>query len=50
MKANWLGIWKSNPELFFVNYEEISLPYVGVLVEVTKAISNILSSFSDKYC
>nr|XP_028588059.1 testicular spindle-associated protein SHCBP1L isoform X1 [Podarcis muralis] len=35
MKEKWLGIWKTNPELFFVNSEEIPIPYVGVLVEVT---------------
>ncbi|XP_015279330.1 PREDICTED: SHC SH2 domain-binding protein 1-like protein [Gekko japonicus] len=35
MKEKWLGVWKTNPELFFVNLEEISVPYVGVLVEVT---------------
>ncbi|XP_054836314.1 testicular spindle-associated protein SHCBP1L [Eublepharis macularius] len=35
MKENWLGVWKSNPDLFFVNSEEIPIPYVGVLVEVT---------------
>ncbi|XP_077188726.1 testicular spindle-associated protein SHCBP1L [Paroedura picta] len=34
MKEKWLGVWKTNPELFFVNSEEISIPYVGVLVEV----------------
>ncbi|XP_038614623.1 testicular spindle-associated protein SHCBP1L [Tachyglossus aculeatus] len=31
----WLGVWKSNPELFFVKYEEASIPFVGVLVEAT---------------
>ncbi|XP_060088401.1 testicular spindle-associated protein SHCBP1L [Heteronotia binoei] len=35
MKEKWLGVWKTNPELFFVNVEDFSLPYVGVLVEVT---------------
>ncbi|KAL8178109.1 UNVERIFIED_CONTAM: hypothetical protein K2H54_029935 [Gekko kuhli] len=35
MKEKWFGVWKTNPELFFVNLEEISVPYVGVLVEVT---------------
>ncbi|XP_044295067.1 testicular spindle-associated protein SHCBP1L [Varanus komodoensis] len=35
MKEKWLGIWKTNPELFFVSSEEIPIPYVGVLVEVT---------------
>ncbi|XP_048338490.1 testicular spindle-associated protein SHCBP1L [Sphaerodactylus townsendi] len=34
MKEKWLGIWKTNPELFFVHSEEIPIPYVGVLVEV----------------
>ncbi|XP_069491113.1 testicular spindle-associated protein SHCBP1L [Ambystoma mexicanum] len=31
----WLGVWKTNPELFFVKFEETSIPYVGILVEVT---------------
>ncbi|XP_001516000.3 testicular spindle-associated protein SHCBP1L [Ornithorhynchus anatinus] len=31
----WFGVWKSNPELFFVKYEEASIPFVGVLVEAT---------------
>ncbi|XP_061486562.1 testicular spindle-associated protein SHCBP1L isoform X2 [Rhineura floridana] len=35
MKEKWLGVWKTNPELFFVSSEEIPIPYVGVLVEVT---------------
>ncbi|XP_053099811.1 testicular spindle-associated protein SHCBP1L isoform X3 [Hemicordylus capensis] len=35
MKEKWLGVWKTNPELFFVNSEEIPIPYVGVLVKVT---------------
>uniref|UniRef100_A0A8D0G8X4 Testicular spindle-associated protein SHCBP1L n=1 Tax=Sphenodon punctatus TaxID=8508 RepID=A0A8D0G8X4_SPHPU len=35
LKEKWLGVWKTNPELFFVNSEEIPIPYVGVLVEVT---------------
>ncbi|XP_055498126.1 testicular spindle-associated protein SHCBP1L-like isoform X2 [Leucoraja erinacea] len=34
-KSTWLGIWKTNPELFFVKYDEGSIPYVGILVEVT---------------
>ncbi|XP_005991147.1 testicular spindle-associated protein SHCBP1L [Latimeria chalumnae] len=34
-RSTWLGVWKTNPELFFVKYEEGSIPYVGVLVEVT---------------
>ncbi|KAG8132819.1 hypothetical protein E2320_010638 [Naja naja] len=34
MKENWLGIWKTNPELFFVNSEEIPIPFIGVLVEI----------------
>ncbi|NWX85124.1 SHP1L protein, partial [Nothoprocta ornata] len=32
---NWLGIWKANPELFFVNSEDLIIPSVGILVEVT---------------
>lgn len=43
MKEKWLGVWKTNPELFFVNSEEFSIPYVGVLVEVTKSIFTTLS-------
>ncbi|XP_001375319.1 testicular spindle-associated protein SHCBP1L [Monodelphis domestica] len=35
MKDKWLGVWKTNPELFFIKYEEASIPFVGVLVEVT---------------
>ncbi|KAI5939761.1 Testicular spindle-associated protein SHCBP1L [Manis javanica] len=31
----WLGVWKTNPELFFVKYEKASIPFVGILVEVT---------------
>nr|XP_056700691.1 testicular spindle-associated protein SHCBP1L [Euleptes europaea] len=34
MKEKWLGVWKTNPDLFFVHSEEIPIPYVGVLVEV----------------
>lgn len=33
----WLGVWKSNPELFFEKYEEASIPFVGILVEVSSA-------------
>ncbi|GCC29775.1 hypothetical protein chiPu_0008217 [Chiloscyllium punctatum] len=33
-RTTWLGVWKTNPELFFVKYDEGSIPYVGVLVEV----------------
>ncbi|KAJ1172084.1 hypothetical protein NDU88_003936 [Pleurodeles waltl] len=32
-RSMWLGVWKTNPELFFVKYEEASIPYVGILVE-----------------
>ncbi|XP_032948013.1 testicular spindle-associated protein SHCBP1L isoform X2 [Rhinolophus ferrumequinum] len=35
LKDKWLGVWKTNPELFFVKYEEASIPFVGILVEVT---------------
>ncbi|KAG8517263.1 Testicular spindle-associated protein SHCBP1L, partial [Galemys pyrenaicus] len=35
VKDKWLGVWKTNPELFFVKYEEASIPFVGILVEVT---------------
>ncbi|XP_045154213.1 testicular spindle-associated protein SHCBP1L isoform X3 [Echinops telfairi] len=35
MKDTWLGVWKTNPELFFVKYEEAAIPFVGILVEVT---------------
>ncbi|XP_006872618.1 PREDICTED: SHC SH2 domain-binding protein 1-like protein [Chrysochloris asiatica] len=35
LKDKWLGVWKTNPELFFVKYEETSIPFVGILVEVT---------------
>jgi hypothetical protein len=36
LKDKWLGVWKTNPELFFVKYEEASIPFVGILVEVNK--------------
>ncbi|XP_004579038.2 testicular spindle-associated protein SHCBP1L [Ochotona princeps] len=35
LKETWLGVWKTNPELFFVKFEETSIPFVGILVEVT---------------
>ncbi|XP_023562634.1 testicular spindle-associated protein SHCBP1L isoform X2 [Octodon degus] len=35
LRDKWLGVWKTNPELFFVKYEEASIPFVGILVEVT---------------
>ncbi|KAB0405148.1 hypothetical protein E2I00_009192 [Balaenoptera physalus] len=35
LKGTWLGVWKTNPELFFVKYEEASISFVGILVEVT---------------
>ncbi|XP_063128172.1 testicular spindle-associated protein SHCBP1L isoform X1 [Rattus norvegicus] len=42
----WLGVWKSNPELFFEKYEEASIPFVGILVEVTcKPRQNLSSCF-----
>lgn len=34
LKDKWLGVWKTNPELFFLKYEEASIPFVGILVEV----------------
>lgn len=37
LKDKWLGVWKSNPELFFEKYEEASIPFVGILVEVNFA-------------
>ncbi|CAO2637245.1 Testicular spindle-associated protein SHCBP1L [Lemmus lemmus] len=37
LKDKWLGVWKSNPELFFEKYEETSIPFVGILVEVNFA-------------
>ncbi|XP_033874269.1 testicular spindle-associated protein SHCBP1L-like [Acipenser ruthenus] len=33
-KRSWTGVWRTNPELFLVNYEEGLIPYVGILVEV----------------
>ncbi|XP_035135658.2 testicular spindle-associated protein SHCBP1L isoform X3 [Callithrix jacchus] len=35
LKDKWLGVWKTNPDVFFVKYEESSIPFVGILVEVT---------------
>ncbi|XP_050622244.1 testicular spindle-associated protein SHCBP1L isoform X2 [Macaca thibetana thibetana] len=35
LKDKWLGVWKTNPNVFFVKYEEASIPFVGILVEVT---------------
>ncbi|ELW70907.1 SHC SH2 domain-binding protein 1-like protein [Tupaia chinensis] len=35
LKDKWLGVWKTNPDLFFMKYEEASIPFVGILVEVT---------------
>ncbi|XP_042320285.1 testicular spindle-associated protein SHCBP1L-like [Sceloporus undulatus] len=35
MKEKWLGIWETNPDTFFTSSEEIPVPNVGVLVEVT---------------
>ncbi|XP_038397675.1 testicular spindle-associated protein SHCBP1L isoform X1 [Canis lupus familiaris] len=35
LRDRWLGVWKTNPELFFVKYEEASIPFVAILVEVT---------------
>ncbi|XP_062920114.1 testicular spindle-associated protein SHCBP1L-like [Mobula hypostoma] len=32
-RSTWLGVWKTNPEFFFVKYDEGSIPYVGVFVE-----------------
>ncbi|KAM4642148.1 testicular spindle-associated protein SHCBP1L [Discoglossus pictus] len=34
-RSKWIGVWKTNPELFFVKYEEAPISYVGILVEVT---------------
>ncbi|KAM8813440.1 LOW QUALITY PROTEIN: testicular spindle-associated protein SHCBP1L [Rhynchonycteris naso] len=34
LKDKWLGVWKTKPEVFFVKYEEASIPFVGILVEV----------------
>lgn len=51
LKDRWLGVWKTNPELFFVTYEEASIPFVGILVEVNSfylilvLLSEIISSF-----
>uniref|UniRef100_A0A8C2SKL3 Testicular spindle-associated protein SHCBP1L n=1 Tax=Capra hircus TaxID=9925 RepID=A0A8C2SKL3_CAPHI len=44
LKDKWLGVWKANPELFFVKYEESSIPFVGILVEVTCKPSQSSSS------
>nr|XP_021523765.1 testicular spindle-associated protein SHCBP1L [Aotus nancymaae] len=35
LKDKWLGVWKTNPDVFFVKYKEASIPFVGILVEVT---------------
>lgn len=54
LKDKWLGVWKTNPELFFVKYEEASIPFVGILVEVNNfylifvLLSEIISSFYDE--
>ncbi|NXE49423.1 SHP1L protein, partial [Casuarius casuarius] len=40
---NWLGIWKANPELF-VNSEDLIIPSVGILVEVTWKLPQSSSS------
>ncbi|MEJ1270173.1 Shc SH2-domain binding protein 1-like [Cricetulus griseus] len=45
LKDKWLGVWKSNPELFFEKYEEASIPFVGILVEVTCKPRQSLSCF-----
>ncbi|XP_003785844.1 testicular spindle-associated protein SHCBP1L [Otolemur garnettii] len=46
LKDKWFGVWKTNPELFFVKYEEASIPFVGILVEVTcKPSQNSSSCF-----
>ncbi|XP_075844359.1 testicular spindle-associated protein SHCBP1L [Microtus pennsylvanicus] len=46
LKDKWLGVWKSNPELFFEKYEEASIPFVGILVEVTcKPRQNLSTCF-----
>ncbi|XP_043942684.1 testicular spindle-associated protein SHCBP1L-like [Protopterus annectens] len=34
-KDTWLGIWNTNPELFFASYKKELIPYVGILVQVT---------------
>ncbi|KAH0618287.1 hypothetical protein JD844_017340 [Phrynosoma platyrhinos] len=44
LKEKWLGVWKTNPDLFFVSSEEIPIPYVGVLVEVTCKLPQNLSA------
>lgn len=47
----WLGVWKTNPELFFVKYEKASIPFVGILVEVNNfylvfvLLSNVINYF-----
>ncbi|XP_019357297.1 PREDICTED: testicular spindle-associated protein SHCBP1L [Gavialis gangeticus] len=51
VKEKWLGIWKTNPELFFINFEDVIIPFVGVLVEVTwkppqSSSSNLKASIS----
>ncbi|XP_008822535.1 testicular spindle-associated protein SHCBP1L, partial [Nannospalax galili] len=46
LKDKWLGVWKSSPELFFEKYEAASIPFVGILVEVTcKPHQNLSSCF-----
>eukprot|EP00069_Balaena_mysticetus_P017295 bmy_10503T0 len=44
LKGTWLGVWKTNPELFFVKYEEASISFVGILVEVTCKLRQSSSS------
>nr|XP_060630468.1 testicular spindle-associated protein SHCBP1L [Anolis sagrei ordinatus] len=45
-KEKWFGIWKTNPDFFFVSSEEIPIPYVGVFVEVTfKLLENPSANF-----
>ncbi|XP_034636337.1 testicular spindle-associated protein SHCBP1L isoform X1 [Trachemys scripta elegans] len=44
MKEKWLGVWKTNPELFFINSENVLIPFVGILVEVTCKPSQSTSS------
>ncbi|CAM4603553.1 testicular spindle-associated protein SHCBP1L [Caretta caretta] len=44
MKEKWLGVWKTNPELFFINSEDVLVPFVGILVEVTCKPSQSTSS------
>lgn len=54
LKDKWFGVWKTNPELFFVKYEEASIPFVGILVEVSNfylsfvLLSETISSFEDQ--